>query len=276
MRISVDCHNRPHKMRRLMGIRLAGPKTAALGAAEWMPTVASLRRRFYPDVVQRDPVARFVNRLDTIVKPGDRVLDIGAGAGELNAYALKGRVRQIVGVDLDPRVSTNPLLDSGLSADIYSLPFRDGSFDVVFSIYVFEHVDQPRALASEIARVLKPGGRCLTLTPNTFHYVTLLSRLTPTSFHKLVNERRGRASDDTFPTCYKLNSRRALTRHFSAAGLDTVAIDAIEVQPNYLSFSALSYALGIAYERLVNATAHGELLRVNLIGLFRKPVAAQS
>ena len=166
--------------------------------------------------------------------------------------------------------------DAGLCADIYALPFRDNSFDVVFSIYVLEHVDRPCELAAEIARVLRPGGVCLTLTPNLYHYVTLASRLTPTSFHKIVNERRGRASDDTFPTCYRLNSRRALDRHFSAAGLKTEAIDAIEVQPNYLSFSALSYALGVAYERLVNASDLGALLRVNRIGVFRKPVAIRS
>ena len=247
------------------------PTTAAQGATEWMPTVASLRRRCYPDRVQRDPVARFVNHLYSIVKPGHRVLDLGAGAGELNAYSLKGRVRQIVGVDLDLRVSANPLLDAGLSADIYALPFRDGSFDVVFSIYVFEHVDRPRVLAAEIARVLRPGGVCIALTPNLYHYVTLLSRLTPTAFHKWVNERRGRASDDTFPTCYRLNSRRALSQEFASAGLDTVAIDAIEVQPNYLSFSALTYALGVGYERLVNATDYLSPIRVNLIGQFRKP-----
>jgi SAM-dependent methyltransferase len=237
-----------------------------------LPTVTSLRRRFYPDAVSRDPVARFVNRLDTIVKPGHRVLDIGAGAGELNAYALKGRVRQIVGVDLDPRVSANPLLDAGLSADIYALPFRDNSFDVVFSIYVLEHVNSPARLTAEIARVLRPGGVCLFLTPNVFHYVTMASRLTPTSFHRWANERRGRASDDTFPTCYQLNSRRALERHFSAAGLHTVAIEAIEVQPNYLTFSPLAYLLGVGYERMVNATELLSAFRVNLIGLFRKPI----
>jgi SAM-dependent methyltransferase len=246
--------------------------TPTLGRTEWIPTVAALQRRFYPDVVARDPVARFVNRLEAIVKPGDRVLDIGAGAGELNAYALKGRVRQIVGVDLDPRVATNPLLDAGLTADIYALPFRDNSFDVVFSIYVLEHVDRPSALAAEIGRILRPGGLCFVLTPNLLHYVTVTSRVTPTAFHRWVNAWRGRAAEDTFPTCYRLNSRRALRRHFSAAGLDTVSIDVIEVQPNYLSFSAFTYALGVAYERLVNATESLSSLRVNLIGLFRKPV----
>ena len=247
-------------------------RTAPLPAARsWLPTVASLRSRFYPDVVGRDPVAAFVRRLERAVKPCDRVLDLGAGAGELNHYSLKGRVRQLVGVDLDPRVRSNPLLDAGLGADIYALPFRDNSFDLIFSIYVLEHVDRPSALAGEVARVLRPGGRCIFLTPNVYHYVTLLSRLTPTSFHRWINEKRGRAADDTFPTCYRLNSRGALTREFGRVGMRKVAIDAIEVQPNYLTFHPLAYAAGVVFERIVNATSALSSLRVNLIGTFEKP-----
>ena len=237
--------------------------------------VASMRRHFYPDRLRRDPVAAFVQRLERSVRPTDCVLDLGAGTGELNAYALRGKVGRVVGVDLDPRVTSNPLLDAGLQADIYALPFGDASFDVVFSIYVFEHVDRPAVLAAEIARVLKPGGICLSLTPNIFHYVTIASRLTPMSFHRWINARRGRSAEDTFPTEYLLNSAGSLRRHFAAAGLTTVAIDAIEVQPNYLTFSPFTYAAGVAYERLVNATDLGASFRVNLIGSFQKPGAAR-
>jgi SAM-dependent methyltransferase len=240
-------------------------------ARRWLPTVDTLRQRFYPDPVQRDSVALFVKRLEPIVKPTDTVLDLGAGAGEINTHALKGRVRRLVGVDVDPRVATNPLLDAGIRADIARLPFRDSSFDVVFSIYVMEHVERPGDLVLEIARVLRPGGVCLLLTPNTLHYVTLVSQLTPTRFHKWVNRKRGRSGHDTFPTVYRLNSRRALDGHFSGAGLERVSIHLIEVQPNYLTFSPLSYAFGVGYERLVNATEVLSPFRVNLIAVFRKP-----
>jgi SAM-dependent methyltransferase len=248
---------------------IARPRARQAGA------VSALRRRFYSDTLRWDPVAQFVERLYSVVASTDRVLDIGAGAGDLNVYALKGRARQIVGIDLDPRVVANPLLDAGLNADVYALPFRDASFDVVFCIYVLEHIDRPHALTSEIKRVLRPGGFCMVLTPNIFHYVTLVSRVTPTAFHRWVNERRGRGSEDTFPTCYQLNSNRALRRHFGEAGLDTVAIDAIEVPPNYLTFSATSYLLGIGYERLVNSTPLLSSIRVNLVGTFRKPAASR-
>jgi len=233
-------------------------------------TVEALRTRFYPDTLRRDPVAAFLSRLGRVVSPADTVLDLGAGAGSLNPYALRGRVAKVIGVDRDPRVGTNPLLDRGLQADITGLPFRDGVFDVVFSIYVLEHVGDPQPLLSEIARVLRPGGRCAILTPNIYHYVTMVARATPTWFHKWINERRGRAADDTFPTRYLLNSRRALTRGFADAGFVAESLETIEVQPNYLDATPVTYAAGIGFERLVNATEWLAPFRVNLIGIFRK------
>lgn len=140
------------------------------------------------------------------------MLDLGAGAGK-NRYHLKGRVRSIVGVDFDPRVAHNPLLDRGVVAKPGPLPFDDNSFDVVFSIYVLEHVNNPAELVAEIRRVLRPGGIFLALTPNRYHYVSLIASATPISFHKWLNKRRGREMEDTFPTAYQMNTRRALRRY---------------------------------------------------------------
>jgi SAM-dependent methyltransferase len=239
-----------------------------------MSMVEVLRQRFYPTPERRDTVTAFSRRLEGIARPCLDVLDLGAGAGSLNSYELKGRVHRIVGVDADPRVGLNPLLDCGLRADIAALPFRAASFDVVFSIYVLEHVEHPERLASEIARVLRPGGVFLSLTPNLVHYVSLISRFTPMAFHRWLNEKRGRSAEDTFPTCYRMNTRSSLTRHFQSAGLELVTLEGVEVQPNYLTFSAVTYLLGIGYERIVNASRHLSALRVNLIPVFRKPVNA--
>jgi SAM-dependent methyltransferase len=73
-------------------------------------------------------------------------------------------------------------------ADLLDLPFESSSFDAAFCLDVLEHVDlldQPRAL-SEIARILKPGGRLLATIPNLAHLHSrvrflLSGRLTRTS-----------------------------------------------------------------------------------------------
>lgn len=232
--------------------------------------VDALSARLYPELLQRDPVVGFVERLDRMVRPHDVVLDLGAGAGERNRYALRGRVRRIVGIDLDPRVKTNPLLDLGVTGDISSLPFPAETFDVVFAIYVLEHVERPAALASDVSRVLRPGGVFLALTPNVAHYTALVSRATPTAFHRWFNTHRGRPAADTFPTWYRLNSRRALVRHFAAAGLEPVSIEGVEVRPNYLTFNPMTFLAGVAYERTVNAFEWLSPMRVNLVATFQK------
>src|SRR4029079_13822018 len=114
--------------------------------------------------------------------------------------------------------------------------FPDGTFDLVFSIYVLEHIPDPRAFAGEMRRLLRPGGIFMALTQNLYHYVSMISALTPEGFHKWVNLKRGRAEEDTFPTFYRLNTRSALTRHFTAAGFEFVSLETIEVQPSYLLF----------------------------------------
>jgi SAM-dependent methyltransferase len=226
--------------------------------------------RLYPDVEARDPVPRFLALVDRYVTADSRVLDIGAGAGERNPHTLKGRCREIVGIDVDPRVVDNPLLDRGVVGDGATLPFPDASFDVVFSIYVLEHVADPAAFSAEIARVLRPGGVALGLTPNKWHYVAGIASVTPVAFHRWVNARRGRPAEDTFPTTYLLNSRHDQERWFGPPRFRTAHFERIEVAPNYLSFSVPTLLAGAAWERAVNATPALERLRVCILSVFER------
>lgn len=233
------------------------------------PTLTRLQQRLYPTPESRDPVLQFLHLLYDSVRPSDRVLEIGAGAGKRNIHSLRGRCSEIVGVDVDPRVTGNPLLDRGLVADAEELPFADGSFDVAFAIYVLEHIENPRAFVAETKRVLRPGGHFLTLVPNQLHYVPILSKIAPTWFHRWCNRKRGRRKSDTFPTFYRLNSRTALLRYFTEVGFEAVYMRGIEVQPNYLTFSIPFFLVGVAYERIVNSSPRFEGLRVNIACVLR-------
>jgi SAM-dependent methyltransferase len=51
-------------------------------------------------------------------------------------------------------------------SDVRDLPFRDGSFDAVYSMGTIEHFDETERAVGEIARVLKPGGRAIVGVPN--------------------------------------------------------------------------------------------------------------
>jgi SAM-dependent methyltransferase len=151
------------------------------------------------------------------------------------------------------------------------LPLPDASFDTVLSTHVAEHLAHPEAAFGEMARVLRPGGRLLLLTPNRLHYVPLLARFLPQRLHVAVNRRRGLVEQDVSPTLYRANTAADLRRLASGAGLRLERLEAFETEPEYLAFHPLAYALGVLYERLVNRHRVLAPLRVNLLLVARRP-----
>jgi SAM-dependent methyltransferase len=199
------------------------------------------------------------------------VLDLGAGAGIVREMDLRGLGLRIHGIDLDPRVLHNPLLDDARVGSAEDIPYADGSFELVVCNNVLEHLPDPGRAFREVARVLRPGGAFLAKTPNRWHYVTLIARMTPHRAHEVVNAWRGRDREDTFPTLYRANSSSALRRWAATANLAVERVRYVEGRPEYLRILAPAYLLGIAYERIVNATERLAPLRVVLIATLRKP-----
>lgn len=109
------------------------------------------------------------------VRPGDRVLDVGCGTGDLSLIlaAAAGSSGHVTGVDISEEmleVGRRKVARAGLSERVdllpgnaLDLPFPGGAFDVVASGFMLRNVaDLPRALG-EMARVLRPGGRAVLL-----------------------------------------------------------------------------------------------------------------
>jgi SAM-dependent methyltransferase len=104
-------------------------------------------------------------------RPGERVLDLGCGAGRFVA-ALRDAGAEPVGVELAgaalERARRNaPGADLRLVEPDGSLPLEHGSVDLVWCSEVLEHVADTDYLLLEVRRVLRPGGRLLATVP--FH-----------------------------------------------------------------------------------------------------------
>lgn len=212
----------------------------------------------------------FRERILANIKPDSIVLDLGAGAGIVSQMNFKGLAKKVCGVDLDPRVVDNPMLDEGRVSDAGGIPYEDALFDTVFSDNVFEHLDEPLAVYREVARVLKPGGVLLFKTPNKWHYMPTIARMTPHGFHQFVNRLRGRAEVDTFPTRYRTNTKGDVQRLAAAAGFSVESVERIEGRPEYLRMTWPTYLVGSLYERIVNATNYLAPFRILLVGTLRK------
>jgi SAM-dependent methyltransferase len=90
---------------------------------------------------QSDPQIQSVLRR---VGPNARIIDLGAGGRRISS--------RTVCVDFLPFDQTDVV------ADVHRLPIRDGVADLVVATGLIEHVDDDRAVLSEAARLLRPGG----------------------------------------------------------------------------------------------------------------------
>ncbi len=104
------------------------------------------------------------------LRQGDRVLDLGCGAGEFTAVAAQAGA-QVIGVDVAQAAlrrarARHPGLDLKLTPLDGPLPLEDNTIDLVWSSEVIEHVADTARWLSEIRRVLVPRGRLLLTTPN--------------------------------------------------------------------------------------------------------------
>ena len=109
------------------------------------------------------------------VKPGERALDLACGTGDI-AFALADRGAQTIGLDITHRMvqlgrrragaTANQLAVRFVTGDMTNLPFQSAAFDLVSTGYGLRNVPDLDAAIDEIARVLKPGGRLLSLDFN--------------------------------------------------------------------------------------------------------------
>jgi SAM-dependent methyltransferase len=231
------------------------------------------RRRYQEQRPGWRPAGDVLNALlELLLLPHVRALDAGCGRwGVLGRF--RERVGLAVGVDVDfPSLRENLILPLRAQAQLEALPFPAQTFDLVLCTWVIEHLLEPCPAFREIARVLKPGGCLLLLTPNARHPLIALGRAIPARWRRLLVQRLyGRAPQDIFPAFYRANTPGMLRRLLRAAGLQEIAWFEIE-DPTYLAFHPLLFACAAFYEQL---TAWRPLRgwRLHMVGLFARPLA---
>ena len=115
--------------------------------------------------------ARWKRRLIEVarVQPGERALDLACGTGDI-AFAAAAHGARVVGLDITHRMLQLAARKSATAAlvagDMTSLPFGPQTFDLVTTGYGLRNVPDLDTAIDEIARVLRPGGRLLSLDFN--------------------------------------------------------------------------------------------------------------
>src|SRR2546423_11843354 len=148
------------------------------------------------------------------------------------------------------------------------LPFADASFDMVVSVWVLEHLETPENVFAEVARVLRPGGHFVFLTPNALNPLVLGNRvgqLAPWLQKQLVSNVYGRDGADTFAVRYRANTSSRIREIAAATGFDVAELK-VMADPTYVAFNALLFKAAMLSDRVLPAG-----FGVHLLGDLQKP-----
>ena len=183
-------------------------KYGSLEETGWGPR---MRRRF--DYFTPDDHYEVVVR--QLIEHGTTWLDVGCGrnlfpSNQALARELSARCALLVGVDPDETLSENPYVHEKVIGSIDAFE-SERRFDVVTMRMVAEHVRDPEQVARRLAACARPGGAVVVYTVNRYSPIPLLTTVVPLALRHPIKKFLWRTeSKDTFPTFFRMNSRRRL------------------------------------------------------------------
>ena len=179
-----------------------------------------------------------------LVAPGVRWLDAGCGRELFPnnrglAEVLSRRCARLVGVDPDPTLQENPWVHEKVALGFDQYDGEHG-FDLVTLRMVAQHIADPIACVRAIDRALAPGGLAVVFTVCGLSPMPLLTRLAPMGLRHVVKSWLwGTQPKDTFPTCFKMNSRAALQRRFAEVSRREAAVVRLDDCRTFARFRTL-------------------------------------
>lgn len=118
--------------------------------------------------ISNQAIYRKVSHLIASHQMRGELLEYGAGSGQLlSALAPQEIFSTMTGIDILPRPASLGKEINWIQCDLsLGVPLPDRSFQTILSTEVIEHLENPRAVVREWARLLKPGGWLIVTTPN--------------------------------------------------------------------------------------------------------------
>ena len=210
------------------------------GKLGWVPAMRQHFGYYSPE----DYYEALVSRL---VTGGCSWLDIGCGrmlflSNPALARVLANRCGLLVGVDPDPTIEENPFVHERVRTGMEDF-HTEHTFDLVTMRMVAEHVQNPTQFISSLARCTHPGSLIVIYTVNAWSPVPVITRLMPFALHHpfkyfLWNSEK----KDTFPTAFRMNTRRHLQQLLNAGGFQEAFFVYLDDCRTFARFRLLQFA----------------------------------
>lgn len=180
-----------------------------------------------------------------LVSPMTTWLDVGCGRSvfpfnHAAAKHLSERCRLLVGLDPSDNIRANDLVHEHVQSPLEDY-VTDRRFDLITLRMVAEHITDPISAVDALARLTAAGGRVVVYTVNKWAPATMVSAITPFWLHVAAKRVLWQTdARDTFPTAYRMNTRRQLERRFTAGGFQEESFQYLDDCQSFGRFRLLS------------------------------------
>ena len=154
----------------------------------------------FPQSIYHRAKHKMVHEMFESLPKGSIALDAGCGIGHITAgyrndYRIVGIDEQLSALQCCPKIGGGKYIQ----ASLYSLPFKDGTFELVLFLDAIEHLRKPVSALKELARVMKNGAKILICTMN---YENPLWFVLEHTWHRFFGGGCKPYSKDVHPTQY--------------------------------------------------------------------------
>ena len=215
-------------------------KYGEIAHLNWSPALRWKFGYFNPDDVYEALMSKLVTERTTW-------LDVGCGrnifpSNHKLSQILAERAKLLVGIDPDHTLNDNPYVHEKVLGTMED--FRDSrKFNLITLRMVAEHVAQPEQLMTSLTKVIEPGGLVLIYTVYKYSPVPFITNLVPFKFHNPVKKILwGTEPADTFPTCFKMNTRNTLLELFAKNNFSERLFMRLDDCRTFSGFKPLAYA----------------------------------
>lgn len=211
--------------------------------------------------------------IDSLITRDTEWLDVGCGRDVFPsnfalAEKLSERCRYLVGLDPSNNIDENPLLHERFKGMIEDYR-TNRRFDLITLRMVAEHIQNPADAAACLSRLCKPGGRAVIYTVYKWSPVTVVSAAVPFQLHHQVKKVIWQTEEkDTFPTEYRMNTRRDLRRIFEAAGFQEAQFQYLDDCRSLARWRWTNLVELVSWKALHSVGLHYP--EVCLLGIYRK------
>lgn len=182
------------------------------------------------------------------------------------------KCKESVGLDIDEMaIKKNTIHKSFIHKDLHDLSIEN-RFEGIFSVYTWEHLENPMKVLKNFYRALLPGGTLVIMATNRYYYTSVIERLLPKFIKDIAWRLLKGKSHMPYPTFYRMCTKQSIREAAEGLGFKVVHYSSLDGPPLWFAKIPPLFILFTLWIKLTNRFSIFENVRGLFIVVLQKAV----